>query len=286
MAFFVTAFLVLYFMTSGRQVGLLTFGDIEVIKIEGAIFDSSPVIKKLHDLQKNKSIKAVVVRIDSPGGAVAPSQEIYEELKKLKATKKIVVSMGTLAASGGYYIACVADKIVASPGTITGSIGVIMESFGFDRLLEWAHVESRTIKTGSYKDVGSPFRPMTLEDKTYLEGILNSMYSQFTKAVSEQRKIPEEKMRYLAEGRIFTGQQALENGLIDQLGTIYDAIEEAKKIAGLPANARVIWPREAFGPLDYLFGESRLTKSVETWLKTYSNNFQFPLWMTMTQTYQ
>ena len=191
--FFIIGGLTIFLFLSGsHSKGLLDFGEIEVIKIEGPIFDSLHTIKELHRLQKSNSIKAVVLRIDSPGGAVAPSQEIYEEVKKLKAVKKVVVSMGTMAASGGYYIACAADKILAQPGTITGSIGVIMESFGFQNWLEKSQLENRVLKSGMLKDVGSPFRSMTPEEQAYLQSVIDNMYGQFTEAVSQSRNISPE----------------------------------------------------------------------------------------------
>ena len=220
------------------------FGEVAVIKIEGPIFDSIPVLKELRFYQENDAVKALVLRIDSPGGAVAPSQEIFEEVKKFKKDKIVVVSMGTLAASGGYYIASAAHKIVASPGTVTGSIGVIMETMGVGEVLKTLKLESRVIKSGEYKDIGSPLRGVEPKEKAYLQAMLDNMYHQFVEAVSEQRKIPLETMKGLAEGKIYTGQQALEVGLVDQLGTLYDAIDEAKKMAHLSEDAGVIWPRE------------------------------------------
>ncbi|OGQ07989.1 MAG: hypothetical protein A3G32_07525 [Deltaproteobacteria bacterium RIFCSPLOWO2_12_FULL_40_28] len=265
--FFIIGGLTIFLFLSGsHSKGLLDFGEIEVIKIEGPIFDSLHTIKELHRLQKSNSIKAVVLRIDSPGGAVAPSQEIYEEVKKLKAVKKVVVSMGTMAASGGYYIACAADKILAQPGTITGSIGVIMESFGFQNWLEKSQLENRVLKSGMLKDVGSPFRSMTPEEQAYLQSVIDNMYGQFTEAVSQSRNISPEKIKILSDGRVFTGEQAYETGLVDGLGTIYDAINEAKKLAGLAADAGVIWPHEEKGVLDFLFPTSSVKSKIENFL--------------------
>lgn len=262
----VGGFIVFVFLSGSQSGRLLNFGEIEVVKIEGPIFDSLHTIKELNRLQKSKSIKAVVLRIDSPGGAVAPSQEIYEEVKKLRAVKKVVVSMGTMAASGGYYIACAADKILAQPGTITGSIGVIMESFGFQHWLEKSQLENRVMKSGTLKDAGSPLRSMTPEEQAYLQSIIDNMYGQFTEAVSQSRKISPEKIQMLSDGRIFTGEQAHKAGLIDGLGTIYDAINEAKKLAGLAADAEVIWPREEKSALDFLFPANSLKTKIENFL--------------------
>lgn len=216
---------------------------IVLVKIEGGIFDSEKTLKDLEACLHDRNVKALVVRIDSPGGAVAPSQEIFAELIKLKkAGKKIVVSMGTVAASGGYYIASAADKIVANPGTITGSIGVVMESFGLQDLAQILHVEPRLIKSGKMKDVGNPFRQMTDEEKIFLQKLSDNMYDQFLNDVSEQRQIPLEKLKVLAEGTIYSGQQAHELNLVDALGNVYDAIDLARREAGLPENAEVRWP--------------------------------------------
>ncbi|MBX7149427.1 signal peptide peptidase SppA [bacterium] len=239
-----------YWMDDGK--GFIPGGSVAVVKIEGPIFDSKETLEDLNKYRKNRSVKAVVLRIDSPGGAVAPSQEIFEEVKKLKQDKKVVVSMGTMAASGGYYISCAADYIMAMKGTITGSIGVIMESLGVNRLAEWAMLESRVIKTGKFKDVGSPMKPMDDEDRAYLQSILNNMYTQFKGDVGEGRKMTPEQVEELAQGKVYTGEQAKALGLIDGLGTIYDAIDQAKKMAGLSQDAHVVWPRKKENPLDFL----------------------------------
>lgn len=239
--FLALVFLVFVIKLAGSEVSFGT-EPVAVVKIEGPIYESLDTLKELEELREDDDVKAVVVRIDSPGGAVAPSQELFEQLKKLRANKKIVVSMGTLAASGGYYIACAADKIVASAGTITGSIGVIIEGFGLQDLLRKVEVENRVIKSGLYKDAGNPFRRMEEFEREYLQGISDNLYQQFLTAVSENRKIPMEKMRELAQGKVYSGQSALEVGLVDALGNIYDAIALAKKEAGLPEKAGVSWP--------------------------------------------
>lgn len=240
--------------------------------------DSSGVMKDLQNLAKSKSVKAVVIRIDSPGGGVAASQEIFEEVKKLKATKPVVVSMGSMAASGGYYIACAADKIYASAGTVTGSIGVIMESFGLQNLLQLVQLESRVLKSGTFKDVGSPMREMTPDEKAYLQQILDNMYQQFTKAVAEQRGFSEEQIQMIAEGKVYTGQQAVEVGLVDSLGTLYDAIAGAKKLAGLPDDAHVLWPRDEDMPFDWIASSLGIKKWIQGFLKQ-STLTQEPKWL-------
>lgn len=231
-------------VSSGNTASFLSGGSVAVVKIEGPIMDSTNIMEDLVDLKKNDAVKAVVVRIDSPGGGVGASQEIYQELLKLKEKKKVVVSMGAVAASGGYYIASAADKIIALPGTVTGSIGVIMESFGLQDLLKFAKVENRVLKTGEFKDAGNPFREMTDKEKAYLQNLIDDMYMQFKGAISLGRNITLAEVEDLAQGKVYTGEQALKVKLVDQLGTLYDAIDEAKKMANLPEDARVQWPRE------------------------------------------
>jgi len=182
------------------------------------------------------------MRIDSPGGVVGPSQEIYAEVKKLTAAKKVVVSMGSLAASGGYYIAAPAVMIIANPGTITGSIGVLMKFSNVEGLMGKIGMKAFTLKTGKYKDAGSPVRPMSDQDKAMLQGVIDSAHGQFVKAVAEGRKLPVEEIRRIADGRIFTGEKALALKLVDRLGTLQDAVEEAGKLAGIKGEPQVIRP--------------------------------------------
>lgn len=230
---------------------------IDIVKIEGGIFESEEILKDLQDDIENDSVKAIILRIDSPGGAVAPSQEIFRQVLKVRAAgKKVVASMGTLAASGGYYIASAADKIIASPGTITGSIGVIMENFGVEELAKTLRVEPRTIKSGKMKDTGSPFRPMTDEDRVFLQNLSDDLYDQFTSDVAEQREIPIEKIREIAEGKIYSGRQAKNLGLVDEIGNLYDAIELTRKEAGLPSDAGTSWPSEPSAFEKFFGGES------------------------------
>lgn len=250
---------------------------IAIFKIEGTILESLDIVRDLEELRLNKSVKAVVLRLDSPGGSVAASQEIFKQVLSLKKDKKVIVSMGTVAASGAYYIACAADKIVANAGSITGSIGVIMENFGIKHLVEKIDIQPRTIKSGRYKDVGSPFRDMTEEDRIYLQNILDNMYEQFLRDVAENRKIPLEKMRRIAEGKVYTGLQAHEIGLIDSMGNIYDAIELAKTEAKLPKDAKVRWPKEPTTIEKILYGD-KSTSLLHTFLHKFGKSY-LPLWL-------
>ncbi|MCX6984889.1 MAG: signal peptide peptidase SppA [Lentisphaerae bacterium] len=236
-------------MVWGEGVGL--------VEVKGVIIDSQETVKQLNAMRKNDKVRAVVLRIDSPGGVVGPSQEIYAEVKKLGTEKKVVVSMGSLAASGGYYIAAPAAVIMANPGTITGSIGVLMKFSNIEGLMGKIGMKAFTLKTGKYKDAGSPVRTMTDQDKAMLQDVIDNAHSQFVKAVAEGRRLPVEEIRKIADGRIFTGEQALTLKLIDRIGTLQDAIEEAGKLAGIKGEPQVIRPaRKKKLLLDMLVEES------------------------------
>jgi len=225
-----------------------------VIRIEGVITDSRETIEELRRFRDNPNIKAVVLRIDSPGGGVVPSQEIHAEV--LKARKdgrlKVVASMGNLAASGGYYIAVATDKIVANPGTLTGSIGVIMELANVQGLLEKVGVQSVVIKSGRYKDLASPFRAMSAEDRALLQSVLDDVHDQFIRAVATGRALKVEQVRDLADGRIFTGRQARTAKLVDELGDLQDAIKLAARLVGIEGEPRVVEPRKRFSFRDLI----------------------------------
>jgi protease-4 len=234
--------------------GLLVGERVALIRIEGVILDSRETIEELHRFTDKPSIKAVVLRIDSPGGGVVPSQEIHREV--LKARKdgrlKVVASMGNLAASGGYYIAVATDKIVANPGTLTGSIGVIMELANVQGLLEKVGVQSVIIKSGRYKDLASPLRAMSEEDRALLQRLLDDVHDQFIQAVAAGRALNVEDVRPLADGRIFTGRQARTAKLVDELGDLQDAIKLAARLVGIEGEPRVVEPRKRFWLRDLL----------------------------------
>jgi len=227
---------------------------VAVIRIEGVIVDSRETIEELRRFRDNPSIKAVVLRIDSPGGGVVPSQEIHTEVMKARkdGRLKVVASMGNLAASGGYYIAAATDKIVANPGTLTGSIGVIMELANVQGLLEKVGVQSVVIKSGRYKDLASPFRAMSKEDRGLLQNVLDDVHDQFIQAVAAGRALKVEEVRPLADGRIFTGRQARTAKLVDELGDLQDAIKLAARLVGIEGEPRVVEPRKRFSLRDLL----------------------------------
>lgn len=240
-------------MTVSRKSPL---GDkVALVRVTGVILDSSDVIEELKEHSKDSSVKAIVLRIDSPGGAVAPSQEIYEEIKKIKEKKKVIVSMGTVAASGGYYISAPADRIVANAGTLTGSIGVIMEIPNISGLMQKIGVETQVIKSGAHKDIASIFKSLKPEEKEILQTVLDDVHDQFIQAVSEGRGIKFEQIKKLADGRIFTGRMAKEVGLVDEIGNLQDAIMLAGELTGIKGEPQVVQKKEEFSFIDMLKGE-------------------------------
>jgi len=250
----------LYF-SADRRVPLSLGGNaVAVLDLEGVINDSKDFVDQLKEYGSASGVKAIVIRMNSPGGGVAASQEIYEAVKKLRVEtkKKVVVSMSSVAASGAYYIACGADRIFANPGSITGSIGVIAEWYNYGDLLRWAKLEPITLKSGEMKDAGSPTRPMTPAEKAYLQGLIDNMYGQFLVAVSDGRHLDRDRVRRLADGRVYTGLEARANGLVDELGTFQDALASAARMAGIAGEPRVVTPPKHRVTLwDILFGDSR-----------------------------
>lgn len=242
--FFVGIFFYAYF--TGGEAGVLTAlgGDaVGVVQIEGTINDSHDVIESLKQYGESKGVKAVVVRIDSPGGAVAPTQEIYEEIEKLRKKKPVIASLGGMAASGGYYIASACDQVVSNPGTLTGSIGVIMELGNVEELMKKIGVQGYNIKSGANKDLGSPMKPLSPEGRAILQGLVNSVHAQFVRDVAKGRKMEEEKVRELADGRVYSGEQAKGLGLVDLLGNMEDAIDQAAKRSGIKGKPQVVYSR-------------------------------------------
>jgi protease IV len=263
--FFVLCLMALgvYFSDESSPANALSGNQVALIELEGVISDSKEFIDQLKEY--GNRCRAVVVRINSPGGGVAASQEIYESIKKFRdeSKKKVVVSMGSVAASGGYYAACAADKIFANPGTITGSIGVIAEWYNYGDLLKWAKLQSIVIKSGALKDAGSATRPLTDEEKAYFQDLIGNMYGQFVSAVSGSRKMPADKVRKLADGRVYTGQQAKADGLVDELGTCQDAVAYAGKVAGIVGSPKVVSPpKKTFSIFELLLGDSRSALSI------------------------
>jgi protease-4 len=228
-----------------------------VVEIEGAIADARDTIESIRLFREDEDIKAIVVRIDSPGGAVGPSQEIYREIRKTVGTKKVVASMGAIAASGGYYVACAADGIVANPGTITGSIGVIMGYTNFRQLLDKIGMVPVVIKSGPYKDTGSPTREMRDDERELLQAITSGIHQQFVSAIAEGRKMDRAQVAAAADGRIFTGEDAKARGLVDRLGNFEDALQWAGELGGIEGDVVAVYARDKkFSLLRYLMSTS------------------------------
>src|SRR4030043_386207 len=224
--------------------GRFTFGDkIAIVEIKGVITQSSGIIEEINQYQEDEGVKAIILRIDSPGGGVGPSQEIHREISKVKSKKKAIASLGSVAASGGYYIACATDLIVANPGTITGSIGVLMEFTNLEELFKKIGIKGVVLKSGEHKDIGSPLREMTPEEKKIVQGVIDNVHQQFIQAVAEGRKMDREKVMQIANGRIFTGEQAKQLGLVDRMGNLQDAIDVVAKMVGIEGKPNVLYPK-------------------------------------------
>ena len=266
---FISAIVSVFFDKSGGGISLPTQGNkIGLVEVKGVILNSEPIVKTISHYRNNSNIKALLVRIDSPGGGVAASQEIYEALRKTReAGKPVVASMSSVAASGGYYVALAADTIVANPGTTTGSIGVIMSFFDFSELLQKIGLRSNTIKSGRFKDAGTYLRPMTERERAYFQRFVDDAFSQFVDVVAKERGMEHQQVLKLADGRVFTGQQAYENGLVDRLGSYEDAVEMAATMAGITGKPDVIKPeKRKISIFDLLFNDVQETfQAINTW---------------------
>ena len=244
-ALFLMALFVLAVASSGRRGDIhVAKRSVAVIEITGTILNPKPTVEKLERYMRNNRIPAIVLRLNTPGGGIEPTQEIYATVLKARGKgKKVVGSMGAVAASGGYYIAAACDTVVASPGTLTGSIGVIADFAEFSGLLKKIGVDVTVIKSGKFKDIGSFSRQMTEEEKNLIAGVVMDTYEQFIEAVSKGRRMDMETVRKYADGRVFTGRQAKELGFVDVLGTYQDAIDLAGRMAGIGSNPPVIMER-------------------------------------------
>ncbi len=235
----------------------ISFGDkVAVVPIKGIITDSEEINRTLIEYGERRDVKVIVVRIDSPGGAVGPAQEIYREIKRIREENKktVVASMGSVAASGGYYIAVATDRIVANPGTITGSIGVIVEFVNLEKLFEKIGIKGYVVKSGKFKDVGSPARKMSPEEKKLLQDVVDNIHRQFVEAVAEGRGLTIEEVEKIADGRIFSGLTANRLGLVDSLGNMGDAIKMGAELAGIKGKPSVIYPEKGMNLWNLLFG--------------------------------
>lgn len=225
---------------------------VALVRIEGPIMEAKTIVDEIKGHVKDNSVKAIVVRVDSPGGGVVPSQEIYGEVKKAALAKKVVVSMGSVAASGGYYISAPASRIIANPGTITGSIGVIMEVPNLKGLMDKIGVKTEVVKSGRHKDLVSLFRGIGDEERMILQSVMDDVHDQFITAVAEGRKMSIEDVKRLADGRIFSGRQALKMRLVDELGDLEHAIASAAKMVGIEGEPEVVRKKEKSRILEML----------------------------------
>lgn len=228
------------FFRSGSKVAALLSGDkLGLVRIEGMIFESAEVVDFLRELRDNDAVKGVLVRVDSPGGTIAPSQEMFRAVRRLAEKKPVVASFGTVAASGGYYAAAGASFIVANPGSVTASIGVKAEYLTFESTMEKLGIRQELLTSGPLKAAGSPFRQLTPEQRKQLTGMLLDMHAQFIGDVAEARRLDKAQVAALADGRALTGRQALDAGLVDALGGQEQAVEKLKELCGIPLKDRV-----------------------------------------------
>jgi protease-4 len=274
--FFVLLFLIGHY--SGGKTSRFAFGDkIAIVEVRGVITQSSGVIEEIQQYLADDGVKAIILRVDSPGGGVGPSQEIYREIMRVKSNskRKVVTSMGSVAASGGYYIACASDLIVANPGTITGSIGVVMQFSNFEELLKKIGIRGVVLKSGEHKDIGSPFREMTPEEKRIMQEVLDNVHQQFIQAVAEGRKLDRSKVAQIADGRILTGEQAKNFGLVDQLGNLQDTIDITARMVGIEGKPNVLYPKKKISIWELLMRE--MASAVVDVLNEKGYELSFPL---------
>lgn len=226
---------------------------VAIVELEGLIVDVQEVVSELRSHRDNPLVRAVVLRINSPGGVVAPTQELHAAVRRLReAGKPVVASLGAVAASGGYYVAVAADEIYASPGTLTGSIGVLMQMANLETLMKKVGVEWVVVKAGRFKDVGNVGRPMTAEERRVLQALLDDVHSQFIGAVAQGRGLKREEVLRFADGRVFSGSQAKVLGMVDRLGDLEEAVDGAALLAGLPTPPATIGPRRRLSVMDLL----------------------------------
>ncbi len=237
---------------------------IAMVEVNGAILDSYDIVRQIRNYRRDDEIKGIIIRIDSPGGAVAPAQEIYDEVLKVRADKKkIYTSMGSLAASGGYYIASASDRIFANPGTLTGSIGVIMAFSNAEKLMNKIGLRPEVIKSGKFKDTGSPLRSMTKKERQYLQSVVNDVHQQFVEAVAKGRNMDIKEASKFADGRIFTGRKAHEMKLVDDLGGLELTISKLGEALGIEGRPKVVYeePEESF--MDWLLS-SKVSENLQS----------------------
>jgi protease IV len=250
--------------------------EIALVNIQGVLMSSQSIVRQLSNYRHNPKVRGIILRIDTPGGAVAPAQEIYSEILKLRAANKIVyASMGTVAASGGYYIACAADYVLANPGTLTGSIAAVMAFNNVEELTKKIGVKPDVIKSGLYKDVGSPLRAMKADERNLLQNVVDDVHQQFVQAVSEGRGLPVAEVSKIADGRIMTGQQALKLKLVDEMGGLEKTTALLAEKLGIQGRPEVIEEKEKTPFFDWLLQSAFSGKLVDTLMPTSSPRLQY-----------
>lgn len=278
---FLFGILVYLVSSSDGDASIFESGNVGLVKIEGGIYESMDTLKELDEYRKDDDIKAVVVRIESPGGSVSASQELFSTIKRLSEKKPVVASLGSVAASGGYYAACGATKIVANPGTITGSIGVRMDHVNIGDLLRWAKIGHETLKSGKFKDIGSPDRPLTEDEKKLLEELIGDIHRQFKRTVETSRGLTEEVVDLLADGRVYSGEEAQLKGLVDQLGDYFEAVKLAGELAGIKGEPKVVEKHKKGKKLVEKFFEGALAEIRSAVLKS-ERTYREPMLLYMT----
>jgi len=258
--FLIAIFALVYFTVRSQQKNTFSgFGDkIAVVDLEGVIISPKEVVEQLRKYADDSSIKAIVLHVNSPGGGAAASEEIYREVLRIRDTKKktIVAAIETVGASGAYYVSSATNKIFADDASIVGSIGVIAEWYNYEELMKWAKLKAITLKAGEFKDTGSPTREMTPAEKAYLQGLIDDMHVQFIHSVATGRHMKDEEVRPLADGKVWTGEQALPLKLIDQIGDFRAAVEDTAKSVGIKGEPTLVHPeKERKSVLDLLFGD-------------------------------
>jgi len=251
------------FVSSEGPLSLALGEKIAIIEVEGVIVESTDIVDQIIKARKNDNIVGVVIRINSPGGGVAPTQEIYSEILKLRKEKKVIASLSSLAASGGYYIASATEKIVSNPGTLTGSIGVIMDFSNVEGLFEKIGLKNFVVKSGKFKDIGSPVREMTSEEKEILQHVIENVHKQFIAAIVTGRGMTESDVYKVADGRIFSGEQAFNLGLVDELGTLQDSIKILAALAGIKGEPKVVYSEKKKALIDYILGGKSTSRIYE-----------------------
>jgi protease-4 len=258
--FLVAIFALVYFSVRSQQKDSFSgFGDkIGVVDLEGVILTPKDAVEQLRKFADDSSIKAIILHVNSPGGGAAASEEIYREVLRIRDEKKkrIVASIETVGASGAYFVSSATNKIFADNASIVGSIGVIAEWYNYEELMKWAKLQQITIKAGEFKDTGSPTRPMTPEERAYMQALIDNMHSQFIHCVAVGRKMKDDDVKVLANGKVWTGEEAVPLKLIDQIGDFRAAIDDTAKSVGIKGEPTLVHPeKERKSMLDLLFGD-------------------------------